>query len=98
MIPTIFFAMTELPLTLTGKTNRKLLRDIGASFSVKQVTPQIAIQAKKKLPRTDAEYQLRDLWARIFNVANESIGADDNLFRLGGDSIAAMKLVESVSD
>ena len=90
MIPTVYFAVAKLPLTLTGKTNRKLLRGIGASFSVEQVA---AVETQKKPPRTEEERMLQSLWARILRIASHSIGANDDFFRLGGDSIAAMKLV-----
>ena len=93
MIPTLFFTIPQLPLTLTGKADRKLLREIGASFSVEQVALQMAEQGSKKPPRTQAEKELQNLWARTFNVDSNNIGVDDSFFRLGGDSITAMKLV-----
>ena len=37
MVPTVFFSMRELPMTATGKTDRKRLREIGGSFSVQQL-------------------------------------------------------------
>ncbi|PZD23981.1 EntF, Non-ribosomal peptide synthetase modules protein, partial [Pyrenophora tritici-repentis] len=33
------------------------------------------------------------LWARVLDIDADSIGLDDSFFRLGGDSIAAMRLV-----
>ncbi|KFZ06900.1 hypothetical protein V502_09885, partial [Pseudogymnoascus sp. VKM F-4520 (FW-2644)] len=36
---------------------------------------------------------MQQLWAHALNISTESIGLDDSFFRLGGDSIAAMKLV-----
>lgn len=93
MIPALLLDMPELPLTLTGKTNRKILREIGAAFFVKRMAPQTTAQARKKSPCTDSAQELRHLWARVLNVDSDRIGIDDNFFQLGGDSIAAMKLV-----
>jgi aryl carrier-like protein len=36
---------------------------------------------------------MQRLWADVLCIAADSIGLDDSFFRLGGDSIAAMKLV-----
>lgn len=93
MIPTLFFTIPELPLTLTGKTNRKRLREIAASFPVQQALMQTATHGRRKPPRTEAEQELQKLWVRVLKVGGDSIKIDDNFFRLGGDSIVAMKLV-----
>ncbi|KLU87160.1 hypothetical protein MAPG_06164, partial [Magnaporthiopsis poae ATCC 64411] len=39
------------------------------------------------------EASIRELWARILHMDAASIGREDSFFRLGGDSIGAMKLV-----
>ncbi|KAI6443821.1 NRPS [Pyricularia oryzae] len=39
------------------------------------------------------EVRLRNLWAQILYLEADGIGADDSFFKLGGDSIGAMKLV-----
>ncbi len=36
---------------------------------------------------------MQQLWAKVLRIEPESIGLDDSFFRLGGDSIGAMKLV-----
>ncbi|EFQ87144.1 hypothetical protein PTT_17432 [Pyrenophora teres f. teres 0-1] len=36
---------------------------------------------------------MQQLWARVLSLELDTIGLDDSFFRLGGDSIAAMKLV-----
>ncbi|CAA9959606.1 hypothetical protein P3342_004871 [Pyrenophora teres f. teres] len=50
-------------------------------------------QGPKRQPATEAEQAMQQLWARVLGIEPESIGLDDSFFRLGGDSIAAMKLV-----
>ncbi|KAH8727300.1 hypothetical protein GQ44DRAFT_611849 [Phaeosphaeriaceae sp. PMI808] len=50
-------------------------------------------QGPKRQPSTEAEQTMQQLWARVLGIEADSIGLDDSFFRLGGDSIAAMKLV-----
>jgi aryl carrier-like protein len=50
-------------------------------------------EGRKQQLNTEAERTLQRLWARVLNIEAGSIGLDDSFFRLGGDSIAAMKLV-----
>ncbi|KAA8575943.1 hypothetical protein EYC84_006108 [Monilinia fructicola] len=93
MIPSLFFAMSEIPLTPSGKTNRKLLREIGASYSVEELTLKAGIVASTpKRPLTETEEVLQAMWTRILNLDSNNIGVNDSFFQLGGDSIAAMKL------
>jgi amino acid adenylation domain-containing protein/non-ribosomal peptide synthase protein (TIGR01720 family) len=54
-----------------------------------------AMLAKRKIVSGKIEQQLQQLWAQVLNLDPDSISLDDNFFRLGGDSIAAMKLVAS---
>ncbi|CAA9959381.1 Nonribosomal peptide synthetase 3 [Pyrenophora teres f. maculata] len=94
MVPTVFFALLQFPTTTSGKTDRKRLREIGASFTAQQLAEmRTSSQGPKRQPSTEAEQTMQQLWARVINVEPDSIGLDDNFFLLGGDSIAAMKLV-----
>ncbi|KAI0554287.1 hypothetical protein F4679DRAFT_527807 [Xylaria curta] len=94
MVPSIFVPIRQLPLTASGKTDRRRLREIGSALSVQDLAIlRIAMRSEKRNPRTKAEYRLRAIWSQVLNIEAESIGIDDNFFRLGGDSIAAMKLV-----
>ncbi|CAE7020751.1 Nonribosomal peptide synthetase 3 [Pyrenophora teres f. teres] len=94
MVPTVFFALLHFPMTTSGKTDRKRLREIGASFTTQQLAEtQTSSQGPKRQPSTEAEQTMQQLWARVLGIEPDSIGLDDSFFRLGGDSIAAMKLV-----
>ena len=94
MVPTVFFSMRELPMTVTGKINRRRLCEIGGSFSVQQLAEmQTAGQDKKRQPKSEEEWQTQRIWGQVLNINPTTIELDDSFFRLGGDSIAAMKLV-----
>ncbi|KAE8822122.1 hypothetical protein PTNB85_10511 [Pyrenophora teres f. teres] len=98
MVPNLFVPLTRLPTTASGKTNRKRLREIGASFTAQQLAKmRTSSQGPKRESSTEAERTMQQLWARVINVEPDSIGLDDNFFLLGGDSIAAMKLTSSVT-
>ncbi|KAF2471468.1 uncharacterized protein BDR25DRAFT_368329 [Lindgomyces ingoldianus] len=94
MVPDVYFAVAQLPMTVSGKTDRKRLREIGGSFSAQQLAEmRTSSQGPKRLPSTEAEKAMQQLWVRVLGIESESIGLDDSFFRLGGDSIEAMKLV-----
>ncbi|KAK1914246.1 hypothetical protein P3342_007492 [Pyrenophora teres f. teres] len=94
MVPDVYFVVTQLPITVSGKTDRKRLREIGASFSAQQLAEiRTSGQGLKRQPSTENEKALQQLWAGVLAIDADSIGLDDSFFRLGGDSIAAMKLV-----
>lgn len=94
MVPMIYFSISLIPRTVNGKTDRKKLRQIGSEFSRQELTEQISTSNETKLePRTLVESCLQRLWAQVLQLSPDQIGVHDNFFRIGGDSIAAMRLV-----
>ncbi|OAR01532.1 hypothetical protein LLEC1_01509 [Akanthomyces lecanii] len=94
MIPTAFLFMDELPKTATGKMHRSRLRESGSAFSVQQLAEsRTAKQSLKQQPTSKAEYCMQDIWARVLGIDASKIGLEDSFFHLGGDSIAAMRVV-----
>lgn len=89
MIPAAYIPVDKMPLTTTGKTDRRTLREMGKSLTRKQ----LATRGERHPPRTETEKQLQHLWARILNINANRISADDYFLHLGGDSIQAMRLV-----
>ncbi|KAH6963257.1 hypothetical protein DER45DRAFT_552701 [Fusarium avenaceum] len=92
MIPSVFFSLPRLPRTATGKTNRKVLRDLGADYSLQQLTGTKSFDIPKIEPTTPEQKRLLDIWAAVLEVDSSMIGIDDDFLHLGGDSIAAMKV------
>ncbi len=95
MVPDVYFAVEHLPMTVSGKTDRRRLREIGASFSAQQLAE--IRTARQRIPEAAANNRSRENDAAAMGTGARyqagSIGLDDSLSRLGGDSIAAMKLV-----
>jgi len=94
MIPSIFVALPSLPLNASRKLDRGLLRRIVSEMSDDEYSNCLLSNGEKKEMSTELEIRLQALWARVLNVATHSIGAGDSFLGLGGDSIAAMRLVE----
>ena len=92
MIPTMFIPVAGIPMTLTGKTDRRRLRSIGSSLSLDQLAKIQPTRGQRQLPKTEVEMQLQQLWAEVLNIDRRQIGAHDSFFSLGGDSISAMQL------
>ncbi|KAE8823751.1 hypothetical protein PTNB85_09876 [Pyrenophora teres f. teres] len=93
MVPALFVPLAQLPTTSSQKVDRKRLREMGASFTAQQLAEmRTSSQGPKRQPSTEAEQTMQQLWAQVLNIERDSIGLDDSFFRLGGDSIAAMKL------
>lgn len=91
MVPNIAILMGRLPMSATGKTDRKRLRDIGASFSILQVANvRAGGLVTKRQPTSEVELQLQRIWSQVLNLDQAIIGLDDSFFKLGGDSISAM--------
>ncbi|KAH6699978.1 hypothetical protein BKA61DRAFT_582816 [Leptodontidium sp. MPI-SDFR-AT-0119] len=93
MVPAVFFAVSRLPTTTSGKTDRRRLRELGSTFSTRQLAElRSGEQRDKRSPSTPAEHVLQEIWAQVLNLDAASIGVDDSFFRLAGDSITAMQV------
>ncbi|KAJ5631637.1 amino acid adenylation [Penicillium longicatenatum] len=95
MIPALFVPLPFQPSTRTGKLDRRSLRSLGAGLSRSQVTEFALGQSTvlKVLPQTELERSLHELWVNVLNIPPESISINDSFFQLGGESIAAIRLV-----
>ncbi|KAK3685288.1 hypothetical protein B0T22DRAFT_465275 [Podospora appendiculata] len=100
MIPSVFLPLSFVPITTSGKMNRKLLRQQGSSLSSDQVRGYLLDNedGHKRVPETPMEVRLQRLWAAVLCIPPDSIGLESSFLRLGGDSIAAMKLVSAAQD
>ncbi len=84
MVPEQFVRMTALPVTASGKVDRKRL-----------VPPAVQRSARSYVaPRTGTEAAIAELWAEILRV--DRVGMDDGFLELGGHSLLAMRIVGRV--
>ncbi|KAL4884491.1 hypothetical protein BJY04DRAFT_215457 [Aspergillus karnatakaensis] len=93
MVPSIYLPVTQLPRNLSGKLDRKVLREMLHQVPNEAMHLYLNPDAEsKEAPSTDVERSLQVLWAQTLGLDEIRIGAQDNFFQLGGDSVAAMRL------
>jgi amino acid adenylation domain-containing protein/non-ribosomal peptide synthase protein (TIGR01720 family) len=81
LVPTVFVALPELPSTPSGKVDRRALP-----------APALdACRTEHVPPRTPVEQALAEIFAEVLGI--ELVGATDNFFSLGGDSILSIQIV-----
>lgn len=93
MVPTLFIPIKSMPLTPSGKLNRRQLRLWCESLSESRISEYRLAKKSSRAPSTPMELKLQALWETVLNLPCGSVRADDNWFSRGGDSIACMKLV-----
>nr|POF18032.1 nonribosomal peptide synthetase dtxs1 [Quercus suber] len=95
MLPTLFVPLRYMPTTTSQKTDRRRLRRVMNRISSEQRSQYMLANttSTKKAPATEMEVRCQRLWADVLGLAAETIGRDDSFLQLGGDSIAAIRLV-----
>lgn len=78
MVPAVITILPKMPLTVSGKINKKGL------------PKPVIVSQKFVLPSSKQEIILCDEIATI--LALESVGLEDDFFKMAGDSISAMRL------
>lgn len=94
MVPTIYIPVNKMPWTLAAKLDRQRLKAIAQSITPQQMAPyKLAGVSTNRAVTTSMQRSLQKVWAEVLGIEPEKISRDDSFFRLGGDSIGAMKLV-----
>lgn len=94
MIPTLFVPLRQLPWTPSGKLDRRRLGGIVCALPKDQLAPfKLTSFGEKRVPTTEMEQNLQSLWENVLHLDPKSVTLDDSFFVLGGDSVAAMRLV-----
>ena len=87
MIPNYFVHLPKIPMTASGKIDRKNLPE--PTFLHKKTHNTIP-------PRTKTEETLLQIWRSLFE--REEISADDDFFEIGGDSLMAISLLGNIEE
>jgi amino acid adenylation domain-containing protein len=88
MLPSLLLKIDVLPLTPSGKINRRALPQ--PDFGVRRVTDAYVA------PGTPLEQALADIFKGVLAV--EQVGAHDSFFELGGHSLLATRVVARVRE
>src|SRR6185437_6018414 len=84
MVPELWIELDTVPLTSSGKIDRKALPD-----------PEDLLAEKDFIaPRNETEQQLAEMWQDLLEIDNVSV--TDDFFELGGHSLLAIRLVSAV--
>ncbi|KAJ5561980.1 hypothetical protein N7535_003557 [Penicillium sp. DV-2018c] len=97
MIPTAYIPLDHMPLLVSLKTDRKQLRALGNEMTRRDIAELKMTAVAKVAPRTEMETKLHGLWSKLFG-SDAEIGVNDHFFRLGGDSLKAMRLVAAARE
>ncbi|MCP4154843.1 MAG: amino acid adenylation domain-containing protein, partial [bacterium] len=82
MVPAYFVAVDTIPLTHSGKVNRKELPE-----------PQIRKEENYVAPGSHIEKKITAVWADILAIEKDIISMDANFFELGGHSLRATAMI-----
>ena len=80
MIPALWVEMESLPVTPSGKIDRKALPEPEAG----------SVSAEYEAPRNETEKALSAIWKELLHA--DQVGIHDNFFDLGGDSIITIQV------
>ncbi|MGB8191998.1 MAG: amino acid adenylation domain-containing protein, partial [Chitinophagaceae bacterium] len=87
MIPSHWVTIESIPLTSNGKVDRKKLPD-----------PVLADAFTYKAPGNELESQLCEIYAQILGLEKDKVSVNDDFFRMGGDSIVAIRLAGKINN
>jgi thioesterase domain-containing protein/acyl carrier protein len=88
MLPSAYVALERLPLTPSGKVDRRSLPAPEAPGG------GAGRQGEFVAPRDALERQLVDIWREVLNVP--AVSVEDNFFALGGHSLLAVRLMSMI--
>ncbi|KAJ5894899.1 hypothetical protein N7495_006590 [Penicillium taxi] len=91
MVPATVVKLEYMPLTASGKTNRKAISEFACTLTLAALTG--SAKKKHKEPTTNTGRALRRMWSDILDLEENEISANDSFFQLGGNSIDIMKLI-----
>ncbi|WP_387555589.1 phosphopantetheine-binding protein, partial [Photorhabdus sp. RM126S] len=83
MVPASFTRIESVPLTLNGKLDRRALPE-----------PVWGNKEEYVAPRNALETQLCAIWQEVLGL--ERVGIEDNFFRIGGNSLTAIRLTTAI--
>ena len=87
MVPSFFIHMECLPVTNNGKLDRKSLPE-----------PEFVDKNTYVAPENNLQESLCQIYADVLGLDVHQVGINDDFFKLGGDSILAIKLVNRLKN
>ena len=88
MVPSAFVALPALPLTATGKIDRRALPDAG------EIRPEPG--RSFVAPRSEVEEMIAEIWQEALGI--DKVGVFDSFFELGGHSLLLPQVMQRLRD
>jgi acyl carrier protein len=88
MLPAAFVTLSALPLTATGKLDRRALPPPDGAISL--------LARSYVAPRTSLEADLAAIWSELLGV--DRVGIYDSFFDLGGHSLLGIRVLSRVQE
>lgn len=98
MIPTMYIPLNYMPLTVSGKTDMSQLQAVVARMDDSALAHFSLSDGPRRKPVTRTEKKLAVMWSELLDLPQERIGLDDSFFRLGGDSLSAIRLTSRAGE
>jgi amino acid adenylation domain-containing protein len=89
MVPAAFIAVKAMPRLPNGKLDRRALRP---------ALGQLQQSSVYEAPSTAIEQSLAAIWSQVLGISNEEIGKNSHFFEIGGDSLAAARVVAYIKE
>ncbi|UXE67968.1 MAG: amino acid adenylation domain-containing protein [Chryseotalea sp. WA131a] len=88
MIPVFYVQLDQLPLTFSGKIDKKKLIAM----------PERSFENTRSFeaPGTEIELKLAEIWEHVLRT--KAIGVNDDFFEMGGHSLLAIRLIYEIND
>jgi amino acid adenylation domain-containing protein len=87
MVPAVFTVLEKLPLSPTGKIDRRALAQL-------PVTLETGAEETAGAPLGPLEQLLVDVWSDVLNLTH--VGLEDDFFAIGGNSLKSMALTHQL--
>ncbi|MDQ1354586.1 MAG: hypothetical protein QG657_4895, partial [Acidobacteriota bacterium] len=86
MIPLYFIQLEKIPLTPSGKVDRRALPE-----------PGITLEENLVMPGNEIESKLAIIWSEVLGIDQNKIGIESNFFHMGGHSLKITRLASLIN-
>ncbi|KAI0881677.1 non-ribosomal peptide synthetase module [Annulohypoxylon maeteangense] len=96
MIPTVWICLEEMPQLISGKIDRKAIKQWIQSMphsTYNDLMGNDPIEENIEIGPGSLADKLRELWSETLDIPKEALGMNTLFFASGGDSISAMQIV-----
>jgi amino acid adenylation domain-containing protein len=90
MLPAVFFPVVHIPLSATGKADRRKLKQAASCLTQADVRWYMLAEKSKRPPASATERLVQSICGRVLGMPVEDIGMNDGFVQLGGHSISAI--------